>query len=285
MSQGEAIHTLARRYCEEQFSERRRRYEELLSRQPRREGDYSPEAYDAFPRYLILKAILQFVEALTPASASSATSLVEAMAAAAQSAEGNLTPKPRNAIARAAIADERAKFIEYIRFLTAEQIDSAVPLPYRRTLSKEEAGRLWRNLQVKWGADGEYWHPLKSVELPPGMLAFHTDYFDGAKERLLREFLMRRGITRMWELREGGDLEYELELALFEPRYNGAEGYWIAGGLDWLVYASHESSVTLAGEWLVAGFKEVTPDCEQYLYSGPFSTADLRGTWKWAAAD
>jgi hypothetical protein len=172
-----------------------------------------------------------------------------------------------------------------IRSLTTEQINAAKPLPLRRTLIKEESDRIWAQLKAKWRIDGDYWYPLKSKEPPAGILAFHTDYFDDNKEAILRELLTRREIRRIWELREHGDDEYELELALFQPHYNGAEGYWTSSGADWLVYASHESSITLAGDWLVAGFQDMVPDCDRYQYGGPFSTADLRGTWKWNDAD
>src|SRR5712691_3111865 len=181
MNERQAVHTLARRYCQEQSSEWCGRYEALQRQQPRSEGDYSPEAYNTFPRYLILQAILRAVETLTPENASSADLLVEAMATAAQNADSNLTAAPQNAIAAAAIAEERAKFITYIRSLTVDDIDASTPLPFRRTLVKDESDRIWAELKTKWGADGDYWYPLKSKELPPGLLAFHTDYFDGVK--------------------------------------------------------------------------------------------------------
>ena len=279
MNENAAVHTLARRYCQEQFSEWCRRYEALQRRQPRSEGDYSPEAYDSFPRYLILQAMLRAVEALTPDSASSTDILVEAMTNVVQKADSNLTAAPQNPIAASAIAEERAKFIAYIRCLTADRINAAKPLPLRRTFTKEESDRIWAELKAKWEVGCDYWYPLKSKELPPGILAFHTDYFDDNKEAILRELLARRGIERIWELREHGDDDRELELALFQPRYNGAEGYWTSAESDWLVYASHESSITLAGDWLVLAFRETVPGCDRYRYGGPFSTTDLRGTW------
>jgi hypothetical protein len=121
MNQRQAVHTLARRYCQEQFSEWCVRYEALQRYQPRSEGDYSPEAYNTFPRYLILQAILRAVETLTPQDASSVDLLAEAMATAAQNADSNLTAATQNAIATGAIAEEKAKFITYIRSLTCRR--------------------------------------------------------------------------------------------------------------------------------------------------------------------
>jgi hypothetical protein len=46
---------------------------------------------------------------------------------------------------------------------------------------------------------------------------------------------------------EPGGFDYEMDLELFEPYYNGDEGCWTSENIDWLVYASHERSLTVAG--------------------------------------
>jgi len=224
MNENTAVHTLARRYCQEQFSEWCSRYEALQRRQPRSEGDYLPEAYDTFPRYLILQAMLRAVESLTPESAGSADLLVEAMANVAQSAESNLTAAPQNPIAASAIAEERAKFITYILSLTAEQINAAKPLPLRRTLIQEESDRIWAQLKAKWGVDGDYWYPLKSKELPAGILAFHTDYFDDNKEAILCELLARRGIQRIGNFENTATMSTSWNSRCFSPTTTSLKG-------------------------------------------------------------
>src|ERR1017187_682000 len=49
-------------------------------------------------------------------------------------------------------------------------------------------------------------------------------------------------------------------------------------GIAWVVYASHESSITVCGDWLIQFFRKEWPGCEELSYRGPFSTEDLRGT-------
>lgn len=59
--------------------------------------------------------------------------------------------------------------------------------------------------------------------------------------------LERRGVERVFEIREHGEC-YQLDLALAEFRYGpGLEGYWFDETDDWVVYCSHEHSLTLAG--------------------------------------
>jgi hypothetical protein len=101
--------------------------------------------------------------------------------------------------------------------------------------------------------------------------------------QLLREALGSRGISRVLQLHEFGppEPEYEIELSILEPMYaSGGEEYCVSKELDWVVYASHESSITIAGEWLIEAFKQKWPEWTHRTYGGPFATEDLKGTWK-----
>jgi len=83
----------------------------------------------------------------------------------------------------------------------------------------------------------------------------------------IRAMLCERGIPRVLEIREYGD-GFEIETQAADFTYNGAEGFWTSGDLDWLVYASHESSITFGSNWLVEGMKRLLPDFEKYIYKG-----------------
>jgi len=74
----------------------------------------------------------------------------------------------------------------------------------------------------------------------------------------------------VWELRElETDTNKEIDLALLVPIYTGAEGYWTDASLGWLVYASHESSVTVAGETLLPELQRRWSGWRHYLYDSP----------------
>jgi hypothetical protein len=98
----------------------------------------------------------------------------------------------------------------------------------------------------------------------------------------LREVLREQGISRVFQLCEfESDPEYEIELSILEPQYaNGGEQYSTADTADWIVYASHESSITVGGDWLIDLLKKCWLDWNQRAYGGPYSTDDMRGTWK-----
>ncbi|HKV60983.1 MAG TPA: hypothetical protein VJO16_03655 [Candidatus Acidoferrum sp.] len=287
-----ALHAAARRYCEDRFSEWTQIYTELEARENvqienkfKPGWDYSEEAYGVFPRYRVDKAIKIEVERLAPKSSNSLEELRSRLISACDIAEGRLLTEFKNEIARKALREESEECKAYIRILSEGDLLSIARLPFRRVLAEKESKELWNQLKLTWAIGEGYWFPLREAQSPPNVLAFHLDYFkaiDGLS--LLHDALGQRGISRVLELHEFGpdEPDYEIELSIFEPAYRwGGEQYCTAAGLDWVVYASHESSITIGGDWLLEILKEKRPECTERTYSGPYSTNDLRGAWKW----
>jgi hypothetical protein len=91
----------------------------------------------------------------------------------------------------------------------------------------------------------------------------------------------QQGISKLFLLHEFGDPEYEIELGIYEPGYrDGGEQYSTSEENNWMVYASHESSITVCGPWLTEVFRKLHRERAERTYKGPYSTPDLRGTWE-----
>ena len=280
MNQVEALHTAARRYTAEHAAKWGQRYSDLLAdedRARRRKGlpepttyNYSQEALATFPRYQVLDAIHAAVEALTPSDLGSLDEAREVLAATGASAESIFTRPPNGEAEQRAMNEEREQFAQYIRGLSNEELAEVDALPYRRTLTQAESTRAWKELNERWGVDG-YWYPLDrppDADPPPHTQAFTAEpFFEQDLQEHLRAALADLGVSRAWELRElDTDTNKEIELAVLEPVYTGAEGYWMDVSLAWLVYASHENSVTVAGERLLPELLRRWPDWRQHVY-------------------
>ncbi|MBW3543251.1 MAG: hypothetical protein KY476_23600 [Planctomycetes bacterium] len=265
------VHTAARRYCLEQYSLWAGRYAEIVRRGRDRERDgyhYTPEALAMFPRYNVLNAIRVELERIDPAELRDFEAAKERVARAGETANDEFTREPIGAIDQWATAEERAAFCGYVRGLSPADLGAVEPLPFRRVLAAEESEAVWARLRERWQIPAGYWYPLADCSVP-GVAAFDSAAFsEGAPSRRLQGILEQRGVGRMWELREYGP-EYEQEVSLFDPHYNGAEGYWSSAALDWIVYASHESSVTVGG-WLLEEVKAVWPAWQAHLWPGAF---------------
>lgn len=138
----------------------------------------------------------------------------------------------------------------------------------RRVLSHEESKEVWKQLQKRWDVDGNYWYPLRNNMAFSDVIAFEAEWFYfQIPLDMLHGIFKTHGITRIWEAREGGAI-YEMDYELLEPYYDGEEGYWTSEDMDWLLYVSHESSLTVAGGWLVSAIKATWPHWQQHLWDG-----------------
>lgn len=276
----EALHTAARRYAADRAVMWERRYADLRideQRTRRRDGvpepmtyTYSPEALAMFPRYHVLHAIETAVEEFTPTDFASLQEARELLAAAGASAENIFTRSPTGEIEQRAMHEERELFRRYLQELTNDELARVEPLPFRRTLTTEESTSLRAELERRWGVTGN-WYPLDrppDAEPPPHTEAFNSDpFFDAELQQHLRDALGELGISRLLELRElDTDTNKEFELAQLTPLYTGAEGFWTDKTFDWLVYASHEGSVTIAGTPLLQALQRRWPDWSQHRY-------------------
>jgi hypothetical protein len=251
MNAAQALHSAARRYC----LDRHHHWCEVYSTVPNqgRAADgyhYSPKALDTFPRYNMLNAIRVAVETIDSDVLIDFATAKSQLLQAGRAADDAFTRSPGDDIAVRAQLDERENFCGFVAAISELDSWNYEPLPYRRVLASDEAARIWSALKSKWGMERRsYWYPLTEASVS-GVVAFHTHEFEAAvpAPALVRK-LSTMGIERVWELREHGP-EFVEDVELFDPQCTGAEGVWTSEGFDWVLYASHESSVTIAGKLL-----------------------------------
>ena len=88
----------------------------------------------------------------------------------------------------------------------------------------------------------------------------------GASEAL-RAALRGLNVSRLYQLREFGQChEMDVADAIFD--YDGEEGWWTSGDLSWMVYVSHESSITFGGLPLIDLLRPRLAGFERFLYRG-----------------
>ena len=261
------LHSAARRYCEERHAFWANEYSKICKAGRDRVGEsYTKETLSVFPRYNVLEAILEEIERFIPEDFSDCNEARSLIAEAGRVAEPTFTP-PRGKIKKQVMDEERASFIRYINEISEKSLESIQLLPFRKILSVKESSGIWKLIQDAWEIPNDYWYPLTGKK-PPNVEAFQDEYFErNISNDILIKFFNDRGVMRFWELREHG-AEYEMAIEIFEPYYNSAEGFWTSSSLDWIVYCSHERSVSVGG-WLLDEVKQSWPDWEKYLWTSP----------------
>jgi hypothetical protein len=205
------------------------------------------------------------IEGFIPQDFSSLEEATSLIVIAIRTAEDVITRNP-NRKAQEAMDEEREAFVDFIQTLSKEELGNIEPLPYRRVLRKSESQQIWAALKKAWNIQYDYWYPLSDCSVS-NVSAFQDKYFqEEVGPETLQTLLAKHGITRVWELRQYGP-EYELELTELYPYED--EGYWCSEEMDWIIYASHESSVTIGG-WLLGEVKKVWPNWEERIWKPPF---------------
>jgi hypothetical protein len=268
----EALHNAARHYCTERHAEWRRKYAQLGAEGRGRAKDsagqwtYSDAAYDVFPRYNVLDAILNEIERFVPGDFSSIEEAASLLAVAGETAT-NLFTDDSNPIAVRAMADERQRYAAFLAKVDVAQLAKAPRLPFRRVLGNDEHARRHQEFIRNWGKwYGGFRDDGGNERLDVVTLHVEAMNRPGAYEHL-RHSLVEHGFDRIFELREWGN-GYEIETAAATFRYSGAEGFWTSDPMDWMVYASHEDSITIGGSWPIEAMKARLPAFERYRYRG-----------------
>jgi len=164
----------------------------------------------------------------------------------------------------AAVLEERER---YRSAVLAGPDPRTVPPGYRRLLSADEASAWRATLRSRWGVENDLWHPMLAIPEPPEVLILTDTAMtrpDGVEA--VRRAVRATGWQRVAELREDGT-GHLLDVDLFTPHYNGAEGLWCDAGLDWIAYASHEGTVAFGGI-LATAVPANWPDVERWRWHG-----------------
>jgi hypothetical protein len=273
-----ALHTAARRFCVDQHYRWSIQYTRLAESGGERAGmGYTPAAYRLFPRYRLDEAIQMQVEKISGEKLYSLEEARVLILGAGRHAFASLVQQfYKCSDALIALNEELNAFDEYISGLDTLQLQLIEPLPSRRVLTESESKQLRQTLAARWGVNG-YWYPLAQLDSRVNVIAFHAELWEQRRgTEILLKALEERGIDKCFELLEGPS-DYEIDRTLIDPTYRGDE-IFITSDFGWLVYSSHESSISVAG-WLANAFRSLWPDWSRITYQGPFHTTDLRGTW------
>jgi hypothetical protein len=283
MVDGISLHTASRKFCITQHAEWMQRYLPLqlaTVHDLNSQWAYTQERCRIFPRYRLAEATLINLERFVPDAETTLQIAQEAGEVAYSELSSELAALENGSTVLDALRQQLDCYLSFLVDIVQQPNQQIEPLPYRRVLQATESNELWQMLSEKWQirGPGYGWFPLSDDPAPEGALTFHQELWDARDGEVhLRNFLAAEHIERCFLLRELGPPNYELDAALVDATYDGSEKFLFAGR-DWILYSSHESSLTLTGR-LASFVRDVWPDADRLAYGGAFHTADLRGTW------
>jgi len=248
----EKMITLAQKYCKDNY-----RYW-IIKYQNERTGNnypytYTDEYYDLFPRYLALAAILKEVDLLVGQKFKDFDRCMQKLLNAADYPDN----EPNEKI-RLPKEDEKRKFREFILGLDENTLakTEVKGTGYRKKLGKYESDKIRKKLREHWSYNGR-WYPL--AEKPGNDVLYVMEKYIIPFEREIVEIIRTISQKRYYTLDECGD-DYKHSISNFTIpwyMYNGSEILCCDDTLGWIVYVSHEDTISFGGDELITQVKEL----------------------------
>lgn len=235
--------------------------------------DNQDRAENICPRFHVLDAIAVEVDRLDPSRMPSAEEVLDWLETCGGAAEGIFTGGAEPGSVRdLAEAEERAEFLRFCGELVPIEIREVEPLPYRRTLSDQEAEQYGSRVKQAWELDDlSFWEPLKQDTVRGRRtLALRAESFENVEGHegpaliAVRQALANLGVNRVLELREYGPA-FERAVETVECVYTGAEGFFFSDDFEWIIFASHEGVTTLGGT-IVTELEQSWGDLGSYVW-------------------
>jgi len=119
-------------------------------------------------------------------------------------------------------------------------------------------------LNEKWSVPiNDYWIPLSSSPILPDIIYFNYDEFENEFGIKKLQNLVKENFSS--ELLETNEECEEFNIPIEDLAYmNGCEAYHTNKNLDWVMYMSHENTITFKGEKLIALIKSNWSDWENW---------------------
>jgi hypothetical protein len=205
----------------------------------------APNGHSLFPRYLVLEAILQKLQMNIDLPASTVEECLSELISIGNNAQSDSINNIKSEIGIEAINDERKKFIEYISNVQEDQLNKVLPLPYDRKLNVDESMTIREKFKHIWAFGGGYWNPLTDDYKGETLFLMVCDMKKEDKEKIVH-FLTIGSEKRFFTIDDMGN-DFETEIIEFES----VEVAYTNKSFEWILYFSHEGTVTFGGTNLI----------------------------------
>ncbi|MCC3154017.1 hypothetical protein Q3A66_13355 [Hymenobacter sp. BT770] len=148
-------------------------------------------------------------------------------------------------------------FIHFVSGLNIDELTDVSPLPFERRIRKEESEILTAALKDKfdfgtWKDENYYWEPLSQTQNKVPLIYFEDELFKSKDVEKVVEIIKSISGDRIYLLTEES-INYEIETSTLE--FDLIESAYCNFETDWLIYISHEGTITFSGQKLITGIQ------------------------------
>ncbi|WP_099224691.1 hypothetical protein [Listeria costaricensis] len=260
MNAEEKLVTLSRRYCLEHYKYWSNVYSKRRARIKSASYQLDRKDYDIFPRFQKLERILYGIESLVGKIFLNADDCMAQLREAVHYHSIYLTELTTDPRAKKALLEEEMNYLAFLDGIDRAHIDEqfVMPLPYVRRLSDDEAREIRRRLQATYQFDDFAWIPLIEVDGVKS-LSFNVEEITPYQSELIQAVRSMIDGT-FYQIDETGS-HYEKSGSEFD--LIGVETVWCALDFEWMIYRSHEETLTFSGGKLLLVVQKIVKDSRE----------------------
>lgn len=134
-----------------------------------------------------------------------------------------------------------------------------------RLLSSIESNSLREMLRKAWAWDTKYWYPLASVQRED-VVGFDAPKLEKLlPQATLRELILNLGAADVFLIHEY-DADEQVHISDVPQLYGWSETFMVSDQFDWVVYWSHEETITFGGRSIIRSVCSAVPDWKSALW-------------------
>ena len=147
----------------------------------------------------------------------------------------------------------KTDFIKFVSELNVNELTQVLPISFERRLKDEESKSLEKSLKDKfdfgsWKDENYYWEPLSKTKTQNPLVYFDEDLFKSGQVQKIIDILKSISGDRILLLTDE-NINYEVETSSFDIDW--IESAYCNFETDWLIYISHEGTITFSGQKLL----------------------------------
>ncbi|MBN8588221.1 MAG: hypothetical protein J0L94_07850 [Rhodothermia bacterium] len=151
----------------------------------------------------------------------------------------------------------KTDFITFVNELNVNELSEVLPIAFERRLKEEESKRLEKSLKYNfdfgsWKDENYYWEPLSKTQNKIQTIHFEDNLFRPEDVQIIVDILKSISGERICLLTEE-NINYEVETSSFDIDW--IESAYCDFKTNWLIYISHEGTITFAGDELITGIE------------------------------
>jgi hypothetical protein len=156
----------------------------------------------------------------------------------------------------------KSQFLQFVNRVNVDELTEVSPIPFERRLTDEESERIETSLKEKfdfgsWKDKNYYWEPLSKTLNQIPLVYFEKELFKSAVTQKIVDIIKSISGDRIFLLTDE-NINYEVDISSLSV-------YWIESAYcnfeaDWLIYISHEGTITFSGEVLLSQIENALPE-------------------------